>query len=294
MTSGALIIDKPQGLTSHDVVRRVRKALSTRKVGHAGTLDPMATGVLVVLVGEGTKLVPYLTANDKRYRAGVLLGRSTDTLDAEGETVAQAPLPPWWPDEERVEAVLETERGRAEQQPPIYSAIKVAGKSAHARVRAGEQVELAARPVAVRHLTLDRRLDDSGTLWLTMEVSKGYYVRALARDIGEGLGIPAHLSSLRREASGVFTLDEAVQIDDIAEARLMPVTEAAQRALPSATLSEEGAARTRCGARLGPADFVGEVPSTRSAWLDEAGVLVAVGDNGDEGPKVVRVFNLNG
>lgn len=291
--SGTLVIDKPPGMTSHDVVGRVRRALDTRRVGHAGTLDPMATGVLVVMVGEATKLAPFLTANDKRYHAGVQLGRSTDTLDAEGETTAVAALPSWWPDGARIEAALAVERARTEQEPPVYSAIKVGGRSAHARVRAGEEVALARRPVAVRALTLLDGLGTEGRFELSVEVAKGYYVRSLARDLGVLLEVPAHLASLRREGSGVFTIAEAIALADASSQHLIPIAEAATRALGSARLSEPGAVRARRGAALGDEDFdlapAGDAPH---AWLDPAGELVAVGRRDAAGrPLVARVFN---
>lgn len=293
--SGTLIVDKPPGMTSHDVVGRVRRALDTRRVGHAGTLDPMATGVLVVMVGEATKLAPFLTANDKRYRAGVELGRSTDTLDAEGETTAEAALPSWWPHDARahLEPALASERARREQDPPVYSAIKIGGRSAHKRVRAGEHVELPSRPVEVRQLTLLDAFTPEGRFELTLEVSKGYYVRSLARDLGQLLDVPAHLASLRREGSGVFTIAEAVALSDVSEKALITLAEAAQRALGTARLSGPGAVRARCGAVLGDEDF-DVAPSGRAptAWLGPEGELVAVGARDASGrPLVARVFN---
>ena len=293
--SGALIIDKPSGMTSHDVVQRVRRRLQTRKVGHAGTLDPMATGVLVVLVGEGTKLVPFLTANDKRYHAEVQLGRSTDTLDAEGETTHESALPAWWPEDapRRIEEALASERLRTAQDPPIYSAIKVGGRSAHARVRAGEQVTLEPRPVAVRSLVLDE-LDPAGRFTLRLTVAKGYYVRSLARDLGIALDVPAHLCGLRREASGVFDLSGAVALDAISPDALLTVEDAASRALPVASMTEAGTERARCGAKLDDEDFAAPPPAGRAAWMDPRGQLVAIGKRDDEDedvPKVIRVFN---
>ncbi len=295
--TGVLVIDKPPGLTSHDVVARVRRKLATRRVGHAGTLDPMATGVLVVMVGEATKLAPYLTSNDKHYRAGVQLGTSTDTLDAEGAVVEQAPLPPWWPHEatERVAAALRAEQARTEQAPPIFSAIKIAGRSAHRLARAGKVVELVPRPVAVRSLELGALTDD-GRLSVDLRVSKGYYVRAFARDLGAALGTPAHLASLRRLASGGFTLEGAHAPEDVTGDDLIPLAAAAARGLGTAHLTEEGAVRARRGALLGEADFV--APPARGvdgeAWLDPRGGLVAIGARDATGrPVVKRVFNAD-
>ena len=292
---GVLVVDKPPGVTSHDVVQRVRRRLREPRVGHAGTLDPMATGVLVVMVGEATKLARFLTADDKSYLAEVQLGRSTDTLDAEGETEREAPLPAWWTDaeaEERIAEALAAERERRLQEPPVYSAIKVDGRSAHARVRSGEAVALAERPVAVRTLALEARDVEGGRLTLNMTVSKGYYVRALARDLGERLGIPCHLSALRRTASGVFSVEEAVTVDDDALAeRLVAVAEAAARALPTARLTAEGTTRARHGGPMSAHDFE-RAPGGEgaSAWLDPDGALVAIGRVLEGVPRVTRGF----
>lgn len=290
--NGVLVIDKPGGITSHDVVARVRRVLSERRVGHAGTLDPMATGVLVVMVGEATKLAPWLTREDKRYRATVKLGVGTATLDAEGAVTARAPLPDWWSAAEadaRVAAALAAERARTEQQPPVFSAIKVAGRTAHARTRAGEEVALAVRSVAVRAIDVVARGAD--TLELDLAVSKGYYVRALARDLGDALGVPAHLMALRRTASGVFELRHALEL-----ARLEPLTplismaEAARLAMPHAELTAVGAERARHGKLLGDDDFVSRPPPEASAWLGPDGELVAVGQRRGEGWAVARGF----
>ena len=291
---GVVVIDKPAGVTSHDVVQRVRKRLGERRVGHAGTLDPMATGILVVMVGEATKLAPFLTADDKAYEARVQLGRATDTLDAEGEVIAEDELPAWWATEQatsRIEAALEQERARREQAPPAYSAIKVDGKSAHARVRSGESVELAARPVAVRTLVLRERDATAGQLDLVMTVAKGYYVRSLARDLGERLAIPSHLCALRRTRSGVFGLDDAVALEEVDAEALLPLAEAAARSLPVARLTEAGVARARCGGPMQATDFeTGPAAEGPSAWLGPEGRLVAVGRLEGDRPAVTRGF----
>jgi tRNA pseudouridine55 synthase len=291
--AGVAVLDKPAGLTSHDVVARVRRLLGTRRVGHAGTLDPLATGVLVVMVGEATKLAPFLTAADKRYAADVVLGSATDTLDAGGEVVAREALPAWWSDAAeaaaRVEAALAQERARRLQEPPQFSAIKIGGRAAHRRARAGEAVELAARPVEVVELRADG-LAPEGRIALSMRVSKGYYVRSLARDLGEALGVPAHLGGLRRLASGPFGLDDAVPLDASLATRLVSLVESARRALPTATLTPAGATRARAGAALSAGDFQAPPPAAASAWLDEGGELVAIGEVGPTGPRVLRGF----
>jgi len=294
--SGALVIDKPERLTSHDVVARARKLLHTRRIGHAGTLDPMATGVLVLLVGEATKLVPFFTAHDKRYDARVVFGLSTDTLDREGQAVTVAEPPSWLRDElaaaargeaaPRIEAALASERARTLQAPPAFSAIKVGGQPSYARARAGEEVDLAERAVAVRSLEVVGADADAERPWLDLSlcVSKGYYVRSLARDLGAHLGTPSHLGALRRTASGPFTLSAATQLDAGAEAQraaLMPLAAAAEAALPRARLSREGARKARLGQPLREEDF-DELPSPQAAhdvaaWFDEEGRLIAVG-----------------
>ncbi len=315
--NGVLVVDKPSGMTSHDVVARVRKALGTRRVGHAGTLDPMATGVLVVLVGEATKLEPYLAADDKGYVARVSFGRATDTLDAEGRTTATGEVPEWLREEitgasagRRIAEAVAGEEARTEQVPPAYSAIHVDGRRSYERARAGEDVRLPPRPVAVRRLTvIDGGVpEDGGDPWIAMrvEVSKGYYVRSLARDLGERLGVPAHLSFLRRVRSGAFTIDGAVSLGSglLAEERgagplpdgrgtdlgagLIPIVEAAGRALPVGRLTVEGALRARQGKTIGEGDF-SEMPpvADASVWLDAGGGLVAIGARVAEPPSFV-------
>ena len=291
MPEGVLVVDKPGGMTSHDVVAQARRLLGTRRVGHAGTLDPLATGVLVVLVGEATKLGPYLTADDKGYVAEVAFGRATDTLDAEGATTTSAAVPPWLREEmarvdrPRLAAAFAAELARTEQVPPVFSAIHVDGRRSHDRARAGEVVELAPRPVAVRRLELIEGAVAADAaepaIRLEVDVAKGYYVRSLARDLGDRLGVPAHLAALRRTRSGAFRLDEAVRLDAGAlalGAALIPVAAAIARALPLGRLTAAGAGRARQGKRLGEADFVALPPvADASAWLDPEGRLVAIG-----------------
>lgn len=289
--TGVVVVDKPKGKTSHDVVAMMRKRLSTRRVGHAGTLDPMATGVLVVMVGEATKLGPYLIADDKRYAAEVTFGTATDSFDADGEIVAEAPLPDWWAPEgeARIMAALEVEETRTEQKPPALSAIKVKGKSAHARVRAGEEVDLPARPVAVRKLTLEAL--SGARAQLSVDVAKGYYVRSLARDLGEALGVPAHLTALRRTSSGAFSVEESIAPEVVTVDHLMPLVAAATRTLSVCRLTETGEAHARCGGPMRAGDFAEMGPSGTAAWLNPDGVLVAIGTHQDDGSaQVLRGF----
>jgi tRNA pseudouridine55 synthase len=314
---GVLVLDKPRGPTSHDVVFRVRRALRTRAVGHAGTLDPMATGVLVVAVGEATKLVPWLTAHDKGYAATIELGVETDTLDAEGREVRrvapsdelrEALRQPGGTDENglpaapaalraALRAAFEGERERTLQIPPSYSAIRTDGERAFTRARRGEVVELEARSVVVHRLELAGWTAEPPSLEVTLDVGKGYYVRALARDLATALGTAGHLTALRRTRSGCFTVAEAVSPDTPPEAlraAVEPLAQVAARALPVARLSETGARDARYGRPVQASDLE-EIssgpPHVPCAWVDGEGRLVAVGEREDDGRgRVLRGF----
>lgn len=297
---GVLVIDKPHGPTSHDVVGAVRRWLRRADVGHAGTLDPFATGVLLVLVGEATKLSAHLTVEEKRYQARIRLGASTDTLDAEGQVTETAAVAPEQPAPSRLAAALDTERARCLQVPPSYSAIKVAGCAAHRLSRRGSPPALAPRAVAVRSLELVSRFGPDLVVELT--VSKGYYVRALARDLGQTLGLPAHLAALRRLASGPFDLEEALQWPPVLTPRLLTTAAAARRSLPCVALTPEGVERARHGKPLSEhhllvistAATVEHSPAV-TAWLDQNDVLVALGREVEPGHfRVVRGFRDTG
>ena len=307
VASGVLVIDKPRGPTSHDVVARLRKALGTREVGHAGTLDPMATGVLVVAIGEATKLVPYLTSAKKSYEATIALGVETDTLDAEGRESQRAPLSASlrtalaaFTNEQgaapEVVAALEAERARTMQVPPQFSAIKQNGERAHAKARRGEAFELAARAVHVDDLrVLGTGDDECPWLAISLSVSKGYYVRSLARDLAASLGTVGHLTALRRTRSGCFIIGEALALDTAAdelEARIVPLAHAATRALPRATLSETGLRDARHGRLVGRDQLDPSLhePGAPHAWLSEGGTLVAIGEMREDGGHVLRGF----
>jgi tRNA pseudouridine55 synthase len=293
VTDGVLVIDKPVGPTSHDVVGRVRKIMGTQAVGHAGTLDPGASGVLVVAVGQATKLAFYLTRQDKRYVATITFGTSTATLDRDGAVVATGPIPQELASElarysgdtsPLLEGALEKERRRKEQMPPSFSAIKQGGHTAHKLARRGKEVILEPRAVEVKTLEITETSADS--IVLSMSVSKGYYVRALARDLGETLGVPAHLSSLRRTASGPFSLEEALPLDashDDLQRALQPVARVAARVLPTAELSEEGVRWARHGKALAPHHFSIVPPEGISAWYGPGGELVAIGRAASDG-----------
>ncbi|MCA9529246.1 MAG: tRNA pseudouridine(55) synthase TruB, partial [Myxococcales bacterium] len=215
--NGVLVVDKPAGPTSHDIVARARRALGTRRVGHAGTLDPMATGVLVLAIGEGTKLVPYLTAADKRYVATVRLGSSTTTLDAEGTVDAEAPVPSGLSVAD-VERAAERFAGGYAQRVPAVSAVKVEGRRLHERVRRGEVVDAPVREVALR--ALEVRRVSGADVELALECGKGFYVRAFARDLASALGTVGHLVALRRTRSGAFDVRDAVPAAWLEAARL--------------------------------------------------------------------------
>ncbi len=213
--AGLIIVDKPAGLTSHDVVARCRRAMGTRKVGHAGTLDPMATGVLVIGIERATKLLGHLALTTKAYSATVRLGASTSTDDAEGEITGGASAAGLT--EDAVHAAMAPLTGEIEQVPSTVSAIKVDGKRAHQLVREGADVQLKARPVTVGEFAAHafRREGDYLDVDVTVECSSGTYVRALARDLGAALGVGGHLTTLRRTRVGPYGLDHAITLDDL-------------------------------------------------------------------------------
>ncbi len=300
---GVLVVDKPAGPTSHDVVARVRRALGTRAVGHAGTLDPAATGVLVVAVGEATKLVAYLTAEDKAYRARILLGAQTDTLDAEGTVTERTPVPEGL-DRPRVEAAAQRFIGVIEQRAPLVSAIKQGGRPLHERVRRGEVVEAPVRQVVVRAIDVLEVGPD--TIELAVRCGKGFYVRALARDLAHALGTSGHLCALRRTESGRFALEgatpwkmvEAAARGD-AEARATLAStllslEEAVASMPQVTLTEAGREDAFHGRPIGPVGVAAELPEGPEtavlALHDREGQLVALGRRDGDRVRVVRGF----
>ncbi|WP_442907670.1 tRNA pseudouridine(55) synthase TruB [Kineococcus sp. G2] len=231
---GILVVDKPAGWTSHDVVGRCRRLLGTRRVGHAGTLDPAATGVLVLGANRGTKFLAHLVAHDKAYTATVRLGLATTTDDAQGEPVGEpADATGLGPD--AVAAAVAALTGDLQQVPSSVSAIKVDGKRSYARVRGGEAVELPPRPVTVSRFEVLARREEGTFLDLdvVVEVSSGTYVRALARDLGAALGVGGHLTALRRTRSGPFTLAEARTLAEVEQApAVTPLADVARRLFP--------------------------------------------------------------
>jgi tRNA pseudouridine55 synthase len=284
-THGVLVVDKPKGPTSHDVVQWARRALSTRAVGHAGTLDPMATGVLVLAIGEATKLVPYLTADDKAYEAELALGAVTDTLDAEGKVTETAPVPAL--DASRVNEVLQRFVGRSMQLPPVFSAIKVDGVPLHERARRGEVVEAKEREVEVREIALLGLTPSS--IRFSVRSAKGFYVRSLGRDIAVALGTVGHLVALRRTASGPFSVETALDGETLRKARegdadaraaassAVMSLEASVRALPRVVLDDAGEGHVRVGRALRAFD-PSVVEGTPLALISSHGGLLAIGE----------------
>ena len=291
--SGWLVVDKPAGMTSTAVVNKVRWAFDAKKAGHAGTLDPEATGVLAVALGEATKTVPFVTDALKCYRFTVRFGIATNTDDAEGEAIATSDARP---SDDEIRGALDQFRGEIMQVPPQFSAVKVDGERAYALARAGEEMELAARPLWVESLDMVAR-PDADTAELEMVCGKGGYVRSIARDLGKALGCHGHVLSLRREWSGPFEVADGVTIEKVDElaktealdALLLPL-EVGLAELPELKATAEGAARLKNG-------NPGMVLASDVDWGDEAwaswqGRPVAVGvyKSGELHPS--RVFNL--
>jgi len=295
----AFAVDKPLGLTSHDVVARARRALGTRRVGHGGTLDPLATGVLVVLAEGATKLSPYLTGSDKAYLAWVAFGLDTPTLDAEGPIDRRAPADHLTA--AAVAAALPPFLGLTSQLPPAYAAIKQGGVKGYEAARRGEALDLPPRPCGYRRVELlafgpwavvPHAWARAGDTWtpapgggslpppldpaaptavVALDVRSGTYVRAFARDLGAALGVPAHLAALRRTRAGAVPLEAATPLEALAQAR--PLDPIALLGLPPIALDAADAARVRDGQRV-PATFDGRV-----ALTDPEGRLVAVAES---------------
>lgn len=263
--SGVVVVDKPRGPTSHDVVQSLRRGLKTSRVGHTGTLDPMATGVLPICVGEATKVAQVLNADDKAYEATVTLGAETDTLDAQGKVVSTGPVPTF------DAAVLEQFRGTYRQTPPMYSAVKVGGRKLYEAARAGEEVERESREVTVTRLEV--LAVEGANVQLQVECSKGFYVRVLAAEVAKALGTVGHLSALRRTRAGPFTLGHAVTLEDAcAGLGLMPI-ERALAHLPSVKVSEADAKKVKSGGKVEAAAAEGPV-----CVLGPGGAVLAIAD----------------
>jgi tRNA pseudouridine55 synthase len=296
---GVLVVDKPLGPTSHDVVARVRGALGIRAVGHTGTLDPLATGVLPLVIGRATRLAQFLSGLDKEYVADIRFGFATSTYDRVGE-----PLP--HPDDHRpvpedlsaaVAARLDDFRGSWDQVPPPYSAKKIEGTPAYKLARSSKPVALKPVRVSVSELELIDRLDQ--TVRLRLVCSSGFYVRTLAHELGLAVGCGAHLQELRRTRAGHFSIDAALPLERIesegsgAERHLLPMNEALP-GFPEVVVNERGARRASHGNVLGPDDFLSPpiAPANQFRVVDGDGRLLAVGRSGAGGvlqPVVVLV-----
>jgi tRNA pseudouridine55 synthase len=266
---GLVVVDKPSGWTSHDVVGKTRRLARTRKVGHAGTLDPMATGVLLLGIGKATRLLGHLALTDKTYEATIRLGQTTVTDDAEGDVLTSAPVD--GVRDEDVAREIAALTGDLLQVPSAVSAIKVDGVRSYARVRAGESVELSARPVTVSAFELLALRD--ADLDVRVTCSSGTYIRALARDLGAALGVGGHLTALRRTRVGPFTLAEAAPLEPWDDARVVLLDDAVRTSFPVRELTAEEAVALSYGKKLAP------TPGIAGAF-DPAGACVALVEDG--------------
>jgi len=276
MHAGVLLVDKPGGMTSHDVVARARKALGTRKIGHAGTLDPMATGLLILGVEGATRLLTYLVGLDKTYLATIRLGARTTTDDAEGEITDAAAGLVEAVDDARIATGIAALTGPISQVPSTVSAIKVNGRRAYDLARSGEQVELAARAVTVSRFEVlaTRRSAEAIDLDVVVDCSSGTYIRALARDLGDDLGVGGHLTALRRTRIGRFDVAEALPPEAIDPALLLAPADVAERAVGRIDVTTDEARDLRHGKRLeGAAD---RLHGPIAAAVDPDGRLVGI------------------
>ncbi|PTT22813.1 tRNA pseudouridine(55) synthase TruB [Microbacterium sp. HMWF026] len=287
---GILLVDKPGGITSHDVVSRARRALGTRKIGHAGTLDPMATGLLVLGVEGATRLLTYIVGADKTYEATILLGVSTDSDDADGVEIERA-------DAATIAAVSDAAirdgiaalTGEIDQVPSTVSAIKVDGRRAYDLARAGEQVELKARRVTVPRFDVlsARRRDGAIELDVVVDCTSGTYIRALARDLGRALGVGGHLTALRRTRIGAFDVAAAASVDDLDDAALIEPATAAAVVMGALAVGADEARDLRHGKRI---DGGGRLTGAVAAAIDPDGRLIGVVEK--RGAQLKSVMNM--
>ncbi|MEU8241620.1 tRNA pseudouridine(55) synthase TruB [Actinoplanes missouriensis] len=274
-TDGLIVVDKPAGMTSHDVVARIRRLAKTRRVGHGGTLDPMATGVLIIGVNRATRLLTYVIGASKSYAGTIRLGQSTITDDAEGEITARVPAGHIGND--AITESLKTQLGEIDQVPSAVSAIKIKGVRSYKRVRDGEEVALPARRITISRLdVLDiRRGDDVIDVDIDVTCSSGTYIRAIARDLGAALGVGGHLTALRRTAVGEMTLDAAATLEQLEERApdvvSLPMAEAARRTFPQRVATAEETRVLRHGGPLAAAGIEGPY-----AVFDPDGMLLAI------------------
>ena len=285
---GLVIVDKPGGMTSHDVVARLRRLAGTRRVGHGGTLDPMATGVLVIGVGKATRLLGHLALSQKEYLATIRLGQATDTCDAEGQVISGAPAGALTLDAVRAAAAPLT--GEIQQVPPAVSAVKVGGTRAYRLARAGTTPVLAPRAVTVRSFWVrsERRTGDLLDVDVAVTCSSGTYIRALARDLGDALGVGGHVTMLRRTRAGLYDLGMARTLDQLEdELSLIPLARAAADAFPSRQLTADEARSLAHGGRL-PGGAAGG-PGPEAAFAPD-GTLIALVEEKDGQTRPVVVF----
>lgn len=297
MSSGLVLIDKPSGWTSHDVVARLRKLAGTRRVGHAGTLDPMATGLLLIGVNSATKLLTFLVGENKTYEATIRLGAATITDDKESEFTSVAD-----PGEvraltvDRLETALNALRGPIDQVPSSVSAIKVDGERAYAKVRSGDEVKLKARPVTIHRFEVigDPRLviDGDNSFFdfdAIIDCSSGTYIRALARDLGSALGVGGHLTALRRTKIGSYSISQAQELDGLTGETLqvLPIEQAATQQFKVRTLSDQDVIDLRHGKRLRVQD---ETETAPTAAIDSSGSLIAMLTKSGNAAKSLVVF----
>ena len=298
--NGWLVIDKPSGFTSFQVVKVIRKLYSVKKAGHAGTLDPLATGILPVALGEATKTIPYAMDTDKTYHFTICWGDDRDTNDSDGRVIATSKERP---SEEAIMDILQNFKGKFEQVPPNYSAVKVNGKRAYQLAREEKPVQLKARKVEVKSIKL-LKIPDPDHAEFCITTSKGFYVRSLARDLGLKLGTFGHIVTLRRSQVGSFYEKDSILLDSLLALEhsrdkfeaLLPVEKALDD-IPALSLSESGAERLRCGQSIPvteEANWLDEKPEkeNRLAYVTFNRKLLAVVALQDNYLKPVRIFNL--
>lgn len=278
LVEGILLVDKPSGPTSHDIVSAVRRLSGTRRVGHTGTLDPLATGLLAICIGRATRLAEYLSGQRKSYETTVRLGQETTTYDSEGEIVSERPVTV---SEGEIAAALGVFRGTISQVPPLYSAIKIDGKPLYRHAREGNEVERPARTVTIHELDLVRWR--APLLEMQIVCSSGTYVRSLAHDLGRALDCGGHVKALRRTAIGSFVVEEAVSLEALDEEKLtkqLLPAEAAVRHLPSLALSSDDAADLYYGRAI--PRRADQPPASLASAFDSAGQFVGLVKSGEE------------
>ena len=281
--TGIAIVDKPEGWTSHDVVAKLRRALGEKRIGHGGTLDPMATGVLPIFVGRATRAASFLESADKEYLAAVRFGLTTDTQDTTGQVLSESSLRP---SEGEAEAALLSFLGPQEQLPPLYSAVKVEGRKLYQYARAGREVERQPRRIEISAIE-PLGFSPEGDYRFRLTVSKGTYVRTICHDLGQRLGCGGAMSALRRLRAGVFSIDEASPLEAFLEdgGRLLRPLDSIFRAYPPLTLGEEETRRVRCGN-----DFATEAEAGTYRLYDGEGAFLALAESSEGRMKTIKNF----